>query len=236
MSWGCERCLEVSIRIFPCDLSWVGSIFYLLACMKPRAILCVSVYQKGREKGRTFFLLSIWITPESQRAVRGGEHHPLHLPGGETEARHQSSTSQCCLMGESQHSLNHTSHIAQTHSQLGTIPVAANGNHCCCQDVAGGCCRQCWLSQGQLDMLQPAPVRLFINQAPCFAVVGTVLGPLWEQRVLPSHNVCKLKRETCNALAFSGTSVAQVVFRMLPLTSKERVKGLYNQGQPRGYR
>lgn len=48
----------------------------------------------------------------------------------------------------------------------------------------------------------------------------------------PKLDICRLKRETCNALAFPGTSLVQEVCKVLPLTSKERVKGLCNQGDP----
>lgn len=70
-------------------------------------------------------MLSIWTAPEPQRDVEGGESIiPLHVPGGVTEPQKQSSTSQHCLMGERQHSLNPTDHNVQPYSQLGAISTA----------------------------------------------------------------------------------------------------------------
>lgn len=151
--------------------------------MKPRVLLCVSECRGGREKGGAFLLLSIWAAQEPQRSLRGGEHR---LPDGETEARHQPSTSQRWLTGKRQRSLNPTGHRAQTHSQLRTIPRAGGCKWQSPTGVAsmwlGAAPGQCWLSLGQLAMV-------FINQGPLFAVARTALGPPREQGALPSHGV-----------------------------------------------
>lgn len=195
VTWGWEGCLDRDQHPhLPCDPSWVGSISYFLTWMKPRVLLCVSVCQGGREKGGAFLLLSIWAAQEPRRTLRGGEHH---LPDGETEARHQPSTSQHWLTGERQCSLNPTGHRAQTHSQLQTIPRAGGCKWQSPTGVArmwlGAAPGQCWLSLGQLAMVQLVPARLFINQGPFFAVARTALGPPWEQGALPSHGVYRLK-------------------------------------------
>lgn len=123
---GWEGCLDRGLHPhLPRDPSWVGSISYFLARMKPRVLLCVYLYVNRGEKKVEHFFCSAFGLPQSCKGPYGEVSIiPLRLPDEETEAQHQPSTSQHCLMGERQSSLNPTSHRAQTHSQLWAIPRA----------------------------------------------------------------------------------------------------------------
>lgn len=109
---------------------------------------CVDVSTKGRKRRWTFILLGV-----GEASINS-----CHSLGGETEARSQPSTSQCCSLGEEHSSPNPTIHRVQTCSKLGTISRLGTKHSLPlrCQAVAVG-----------LLCLQPLPPgRLFINPAP----------------------------------------------------------------------
>lgn len=88
------------------------------------------------EKREGFFCL-MFGQPQSHEGPYGEVSIiPLHSPHGETEAQNQPSTSQHCLAGESQCSLNPTSYRVQRQSQVGTIPRAGSLERQSATDVA----------------------------------------------------------------------------------------------------
>lgn len=69
---GWERCLERGQHPhLPCDPSRTGSISHFLTWMKPRASLCVSLFQQGREKGGAFYFAQHLDCPSAARGCVG---------------------------------------------------------------------------------------------------------------------------------------------------------------------